>query len=530
MASGPSSGDLEAVETAAMEGGGKAVAADGAPALTGGMLILAGFILAMANFMAVLDTAIANVALPHIAGALAASPNEGTSVITFFAVAEAITIPLTGWLAGRFGAVRVFFVSMAGFGISSALCGLAPSLEALIFFRILQGLAAGPMMPLSQTLLLRIVPPRQHAMATALWAMTVIVAPIVGPLLGGWIADNIGWPWAFYINVPVAILSVFFGWRLLAPHETKTQKVKVDFVGLGLLILWVGALQTMLDIGKTHDWFGSAEVNMLLILAIIGFIAFCIWEWTAEHPIVDIRVFKNISLSISTVTMALVFGVYFGSGVIIPLWLQTNLGYTATWAGYATAFNGVLAVVMAPIVGRLVGSGKFDPRALVCFGLSGLTVIMLWRTTFTQDMTFWQVSMPQLVQGIFMPLFFLPLMTVALGTIPMKDLANGAAMITFVRTVAGAVATSLMATSWEDSAISARSNLVGGGLHMQALPGAAAMPDHGLSLMERLVQSQAVMIATNHIFFLVAIAMGISAVAIWFAPKPQRIEVDTGGH
>jgi DHA2 family multidrug resistance protein len=531
MASVPTTGaDPEQAAEVAAEAGVTPKAADGAPALTGGMLILAGFILAMANFMAVLDTAIANVALPHIAGALAASPNEGTSVITFFAVAEAITIPLTGWLAGRFGAVKVFFFSMAGFGISSALCGLAPSLDALIFFRILQGLAAGPMMPLSQTLLLRIVPRAQHAMAMALWAMTVIVAPIIGPLLGGWISDNIGWPWAFYINVPVAILSVFFGWRMLAPHETETRRVKVDFPGLGLLILWVGALQTMLDIGKTHDWFGSPLVNILLIIAIVGFIAFCIWEWTAEHPIVDIRVFKNISLSISTVTMALVFGVYFGSGVIIPLWLQTNLGYTATWAGYATAFNGVLAVMIAPFIGRAVGSGKFDPRALVSFGLAGLTVVMLWRTTFTMDMSFWQVSMPQLVQGLFMPLFFLPLMTVALGTIPMKDLANGAAMITFVRTVAGAVATSLMTTTWEDSAISARSNLVGGGLHPEALTSAGVAADRATGLLDRLVQSQSVMIATNHIFFIIAIAMALSAIAIWFAPKPQRIGGGGGGH
>ena len=497
------------------------------PVLAGGMLVLAGFILGMANFMAVLDTAIANVALPHIAGSLAASPNEGTSVITFFAVAEAITIPLTGWLSSRFGSVRVFFLSMAGFGISSALCGLAPSLNALIYFRILQGLSAGPMMPLSQSLLLRIVPPAQHAMATALWAMTIIVAPIAGPLLGGWIADNAGWPWAFYINVPVAALSIFFGWRMLKPFETKTVHRKVDFVGLALLVFWVGALQTMLDIGKTHDWFASPLVNSLLIATIVGFIAFCIWEWTEEHPIVDIRVFKNISLSVSTVTMALVFGVYFGSAVIIPLWLQTNLGYTATWAGYATAFNGVLAVVMAPIVGKLVT--KFDARALVSLGLTGLTFVMLWRTTFTQDMSFWQVSMPQLIQGMFMPLFFLPLMTVALGTIPMKDLANGAAMITFVRTVAGAVATSLMTTTWDDAAVDVRSNLAGS-VHTEALTTAGVAPDMVVPLLDRLVQSQAVMIATNHIFLIIAVCMALSAAGIWLAPKPQNRGAAPGGH
>jgi MFS transporter, DHA2 family, multidrug resistance protein len=211
-------------------------------ALEGPMLVLAGFVLAMANFMAVLDISIVNVALPHVAGSLAATPSEGTSVITFFAVAEAITIPLTGWLAQRFGSVRVFLVSMAGFGVTSALCGLAMSLPMLVAFRILQGLFAGPMMPMSQALLTQITPKKHYPMAIGLWTMTVIIAPIAGPLVGGHVADTIGWEWAFYINVPAAILSVLIGWRLLAPHETKTQKRPVDFIGLALLIVWVGAL------------------------------------------------------------------------------------------------------------------------------------------------------------------------------------------------------------------------------------------------------------------------------------------------
>ena len=490
--------------------------------LKGWLLVLAGFFLAMANFMAVLDGTIANVVLPHIAGALAASPNEGASVITFFLIAEAITIPLTGWLAARFGSVKVFFVSMAGFGVFSALCGLALSLNMLIFFRILQGMAAGPMMPLSQALLMRIVPPRQQAMATALWAMTVIVAPILGPLLGGWIADNAGWPWAFYINVPVAAVSVIVGWRLMAPFETQWVKKSVDFVGLGLLIIWVGALQTMLDIGKTQDWFSSPLVIGLLVVAIVGFIAFCIWEWTDEHPIVDLHIFKNVSLSIATFTMALVFGIYFGSVVIIPLWLQLNLGYTATWAGNVMAFNGMLAVVMAPIIGRLVT--KIDPRILISIGLCGIGTMLMTRAFFTPNMTFMQLAIPQLIQGAFMPMFFLPMMTVALGTLAMKDMANGAAMITFVRTIAGAISASIMIAAWEHSAPVARVGLVGH-LHPEAL--GAAPP---AALVDRLLESQAVMLSTNHMFFVVALTMGLAAMAIWFAPKPQNRGRMGGGH
>ena len=225
------------------------------PPLTGAMLLLAGFVLSMANFMAVLDTSIANVALPNIAGALGASSSEGTSVITFYAIAEAIAIPLTGWLSQRFGSVKVFLWSMAGFGVSSVLCGLAPTLDILILFRVVQGFCAGPMMPLSQSLLLRITPKHQHPMALALWAMTVIVAPVCGPVLGGIIADTIGWEWSFFINVPVAIVSVFVGWRLLTPRETETERTRVDYVGLILLAVWVGALQLFLDGGKERDWF-----------------------------------------------------------------------------------------------------------------------------------------------------------------------------------------------------------------------------------------------------------------------------------
>ncbi len=511
-------------DEAAMDAGVEPVASRREPEqLTGIVLLMAGFFLAMANFMAVLDTTIANVALPHIAGTMAASPNEGTSVITFFAVAEAITIPLTGWLAARFGTVKVFFVSMASFGICSALCGIAQSLQMLILFRVLQGLAAGPMMPLSQALLLRIVTPAQRAMATALWAMTVIVAPLIGPLLGGWIADNIGWPWAFYINVPVAAVSVIVGWRLLAPFETPAVKRGVDVVGLILLIFWVGSLQTMLDIGKTHDWFASPLIVGLLLATIVGFVAFCIWEWTDEHPIVDLKVFKNISLSIATATMALVFGVYFGSVVIIPLWLQTNLGYTATWAGNVMAFNGALAVFAAPIIGRLVT--RVDPRILISIGLSGIGTMLMTRAFFTPNMTFMQLAIPQLIQGAFMPLFFLPMMTVALGSLAPKDLANGAAMITFVRTMAGAISASLMASYWEHATIVSRVDLVGN-IHPEAL-GRNVSP----SLLSNLVQGQAVMLATNHMFFIVAISMAFAAAGIWLAPKPQAMgSMGGGGH
>jgi DHA2 family multidrug resistance protein len=240
--------------------------------LTGGALLGAGFILAFANFMVVLDMTIANVSVPNIAGGLGVSANQGTWVITSYAVAEAITVPLTGWLAQRFGAVRTFVTAMAFFGLVSALCGVAHSLGVLVVFRVLQGLAGGPMMPLSQTLLLRVFPKEQAGKAMGLWAMTTVVGPIAGPILGGLICDNYSWPWVFFINVPFAALFAFLASRMLAGQETQTKRLPIDFTGLAIMIVWIGALQIMLDQGEDLDWFNSPFIVCLLIVTIIGFV------------------------------------------------------------------------------------------------------------------------------------------------------------------------------------------------------------------------------------------------------------------
>src|SRR5579863_7968862 len=236
------------------------------PPLRGGALMLAGFLLAVGNFMVVLDMTIANVSVPNIAGGMAVSPSQGTWVITSYSVAEAIVVPLTGWLAGRFGAVKVFVVGMAGFGVCSALCGIAPSLGFLVAFRVMQGLCGGPIMPMSQTLMMRVFPPQQRGQAMGLWSMTTVVAPIAGPILGGYLCDTVGWPWVFYINVPVAAVCAFFAWRMLHKQETPTMRRPVDFVGLLLLISFVGAMQIMLDKGRELDWFSSPVIIALAVL------------------------------------------------------------------------------------------------------------------------------------------------------------------------------------------------------------------------------------------------------------------------
>jgi DHA2 family multidrug resistance protein len=449
-------------------------------------------------------------------------------------VAEAITVPLTGWLAQRFGAVRCFFVCISMFGLASALCGLAPSLGMLIFFRVCQGLAGGPMMPLSQSLLLRIFPPKMAPQAIGLWSMTTVVGPIAGPLLGGWLSDNYGWPWVFFVNVPVAIFLVVVGLRLTAGRETPTQKLPVDTMGLGLLVVWVGALQIMLDKGKELDWFNSSLIITLLIAAVLGFACFMIWELTANNPVVNLKVFRYRGFAVSALIMPLVFGAFFSSVVLVPLWLQTNMGYTAEESGRLTAFNGVLAVVMSPIVAAL--TRKIDSRALISFGVAMLGATMMWRTTFASNITFQQMILPSLLQGFCMPFFFIPLMGLALGSVKPEETASAAGLISFVRTVAGAFGTSITTTAWENSGSRVRADVVG---HLNnapqtltAIQGNGFSADQALRQLDNLVQTQSVMVATNHIFQAIAAVMFVAAAVVWFAPKPQGAPPPpgAGGH
>jgi DHA2 family multidrug resistance protein len=501
--------------------------------MTGATLWAAGLVLALSNFMVVLDMTIANVSVPNIAGGLAVSPSQGTWVITSYSVAEAITVPLTGWLAQRFGAVKVFILAMASFGLCSALCGLAPSLGALVTFRVLQGLSGGPMMPLSQTLLRRIFPPHQQAMAIGLWSMTTVVAPIAGPLLGGYLVDTAGWPWVFFINVPVAAACAFAAWRLARSRETPTERQPVDIIGLALLIVWVGAMQIMLDKGKELDWFSSPFIVAMAFTAAVGFCAFLIWELTDDYPIVDLRVFRHRGFAASTLIMCLVFGSFFASVVLIPLWLQTNLGYTATWAGRATAWQGVLAVVFSPIVARL--TMRYDSRALVCFGVLLMAAVSFWRTGFASNLGYWDIALPHLVQGLAMPFFFVPLTSLALGSVEMREVASAAGLMNFTRTTAAAFAVSITTTAWENTASLHHEDLAGQ-LHdpagaLQTFTNLGLSPDQAVRQLEALVQSQAVMVSTDHIFLITALFFLAGAAAVWLAPKPKAmVAPGAGGH
>jgi DHA2 family multidrug resistance protein len=492
--------------------------------MKGAALWFAGALIASSNFVVLLDATITNVSVPNIAGGLAASPSQGTWVITSYAVAEAIMVPLTGWLAQRFGAVRLFVASLIGFGICSALCGFAPSLGFLVLFRVMQGLCGGPIIPLSQSLLRRIFPPAKQPAAMGLWAMTTVVAPMAGPLLGGALVDGVGWPWIFFVNVPVAFMVGVLLWRALAPHETETQRIPVDFAGLALLVTWVGALQVMLDKGKELDWFHSGFIVTLALVAAVGLASFLIWELTDDHPIVDLRVFRHRGFTASALVMTLAYGSFFSTIVLLPLWLQTNIGYTATWAGRATAFLGVFAVIMSPIVAKLTVSR--DPRLLVSIGVMIFGALNLWRSTFTTDIDFMHIVLPQLLQGIAVPLFFIPLNIVALSSVEPRETTSAAGLLTFMRSTAAAFATSITTTQWEDVGVARRVDLAGtlngGSAMLDSLTQTGSSAAQALRQLDALVQTQSVMLATDRVFFVSAFVFVLAAAAIWLAPKARR--------
>src|SRR3989440_5252761 len=394
--------------------------------LEGGTRILASLAVALATFMNVLDTSIANVSIPAIAGDLGVSPNQGTWTITSFAVANAISLPLTGWLTQRYGQVRVFLATTALFVVASLLCGLAISMPMLIVFRVVQGAVAGPMIPLSQTLLLSTYPREKAGVALATFSLTILVAPVVGPLLGGWIIDNFSWPWIFYINLPVGLVALAMTWIIYRERETPRVQTPIDGVGLGLLVVWVGALQLMLDQGKDLDWFSSPLIVALAITTVLAFALFLVWELTDDHPVVDLHLFRNRNFSTGTLAVALSYGAYFGSIVLLPLWLQQYMGYTATDAGWVLAPVGVLALLLTPIVGRT--AGKVDPRVYATTSLVVFAVVAWMRSRFNTEVDIWTLVVPTILQGAAGSCFFIPLVNLALGGLRQDQIAAGAGL------------------------------------------------------------------------------------------------------
>jgi DHA2 family multidrug resistance protein len=477
------------------------------PPLTGSARLWGTLALSAATFMNVLDTSIANVSLPAIAGDLGVSPNQGTWVITSFGVANAIAVPLTGWLSQRFGQVRLFTTSVILFVITSWLCGLAPNMTTLIFLRVLQGLVAGPMIPLSQALLLSSYPKALAGLAMALWSMTTLVAPVMGPLLGGWITDNISWPWIFYINIPVGFGAAFITWSIFRKRESVTRKLPIDSVGLALLVIWVGALQIMLDKGQELDWFHSGEVIALGIIALVGLIAFVIWELTEEHPVVDLTLFKKRNFWAGALALSVGYGLFFGNVVLLPLWLQQYMGYTATQAGMVLAPVGAFALLLSPVVGKNIA--KVDPRRFAAFAFMVFALVLWMRSNFNTQADFRTIMIPTIIQGVAMAFFFIPLVTITLSGISPDKIPAASGLSNFVRITAGSFGTSIATTIWQDRAAMHHAQIseyvnqgsTATNSALTGLAGAGLTPDQALGTINRLVDQQAYMLAANDVFY-----------------------------
>ena len=508
--------------------------------LKGSALIMGTLSLSLATFMNVLDSSIANVSLPSISGDLGVSVSQGTWVITSFGVANAISVPLTGWLTQRFGAVRLFTMSVVLFVIASILCGLAPSIELLIAFRVLQGFVAGPMIPLSQTLLLSTYPPAKAGTALALWGVTTLVAPVAGPLLGGYITDNWTWPWIFYINIPVGIFAAGVTWSIYHKRETPIVKRPIDSIGLAMLVLWVGSLQIMLDKGKELDWFNSSTIVTLAIIVVVALAVFIAWELTDDHPVVDIRLFARRNFLFGAGTLAIAYGLFFGNVVLLPLWLQQYMGYTATSAGMALAPVGVLAILLTPLVGKNVA--KWDPRWMATGAFVMFAVVLWMRSNFTAQTDFVTILVPTLIQGGAMAFFFIPLTTLTLAGLPPERIPAAAGLSNFVRIMFGAMGTSIATTLWDNRATLHHTRLVEQmGLNGTALDAATTtLAQAGVAgagayaSINRLVDVQSFTWAADDIFIGSAITFLFLIITIWFTRRPAKIAgggpaVDAGG-
>ncbi len=480
--------------------------------------------LSLATFMQVLDTTIANVSLPTIAGNLGVSNDQSTWVITSFAVAMAISLPLTGFLTRRFGEKKLFVACTLLFALTSLLCGISRSMGMLLLFRTVQGAVAGPMYPITQSLLIGVYPPEKRGMALALLAMVTVVAPIAGPILGGWITDSYSWPWIFFINVPIGIFaSVVIGNQLRAKVE-KTQRPKMDYVGLITLIIGVGALQIVLDKGNDADWFHSTFIIVMTIVSVIALAVFLIWELTDDDPIVDLKLFRHRNFAAGTLALVLAYAAFFAIALLVPLWLQQNLGYTATWAGYATAPLGVIPVLLTFFVGKY--ATRMDLRLLagLSFMVMGATCFM--RSGFNLDVDFTHVAMVQLWQGLGVALFFMPVLTILLSDLRQDEIASGSGLATFLRTLGGSFAASITTFAWIRRADSHHAQLTE---HINPYSpqarDALETLGHGNTalggrVLNGMITQQSFQIAFNEIFHVLGwVFLGLIAV-IWLARPP----------
>lgn len=407
--------------------------------------------------MRVLDTTIANVSLPTIAGNLGMSYNQATWIITSFMVCMAISLPLTGFLTRRIGEVRLFVGCTLLFSVASLLCGLAQNMTMLLVFRAFQGAFAGPMYPVTQSLLIAIYPKKKRGMALAIMGMVTIVAPIAGPLLGGWITDSYSWQWIFLINVPIGIFASAIVAAQLALKPQPIEKPRMDYVGLFSLIIGVGALQIVLDKGNDADWFNSPFIVALSIVAAVSLVVFIVWELTDDAPIVDLKLFRHRNFAVGTLVLVLSYSAFFSMGLLLPLWMQRVLDYNALWAGMAQAPVGIFPVLLTFFVGKYGPNMDMRVLAGVAFLIFGGTCLL--NGSFNTQVTYTDIAMVRMLQGLGVALFFMPVLTILLSDLEGHEIAAGSGTSTFLRTIGGSFAASIVTFQWNRHAVAHHTNL-----------------------------------------------------------------------
>lgn len=486
-------------------------------------LAIAAVGLALATFMQVLDTTIANVSLPTISGNLGVSVNQSTWVITSFAVSQAIGLPLTGFLAKRFGEVRVFVWCTLLFVIASFCCGISQSLSMLIFFRVIQGAVCGPMYPVTQSLMISIFPSAKRGMALAIIAMVTVVAPILGPILGGYITDSYSWRWIFFINIPIGIFCSFAIRNQMRDKVEQLQKPRMDYVGLIMLIIGVGLLQVVLDTGNDSDWFNSPFIVWSSIIAAVALAVFVIWEFTDDSPIVDLKLFRHRNFAAGTLVFVLVYATFFGIALLLPLWMQKDLGYTAIWAGLATAPIGILPLFLNFFIGKY--SNKVDLRILASISFVAMAVVCFLYSHFNLQADFWDVALMQFMLGLGVAFFFLPVLTILLSDLDVTEIASGSGVATFLRTLGGSFAASILTFMWSERSSVHHAQLTesisvydpGSMASLQQMGGGGTQ---SLLLLNHEITLQASQIAFNELFYAMGWILVVLAAFIWFAKPP----------
>ncbi len=399
-----------------------------------------------ATFMEVLDTTVVNVSLPHIASSMSATTDEATWALTSYLVANAIILPMTGWLAGRFGRKNLLMLSTTGFTLASFLCGAAPNLASLIVFRIIQGATGGALQPLSQAVLLESFKPEERGRAMGFWAIGIVVAPILGPVVGGWLTENYSWRWVFYINLPVGIIAMLMT-RLFVfdpPYLRQRQSQGIDYWGMGLLVVGIGALQFVLDKGQQEDWFASNMITTLAVISVVALVALVVYELTTPHPIVDLRLFKDRSYAVGVFLMTVLGFALYGSLVLLPIMLQTLFGYSSLAAGEAMAPRGIGSLFMMPLVGVL--TAYIDPRKLLTTGLIVGGATMLWMANINLEAGYWDFAWPQVLQGLGLSLLFVPLTTVSMATIAPERMGYATSLFNLMRNIGGSIGIAVTGT------------------------------------------------------------------------------------